>query len=80
MQRDSRFFFPSIGSKDAPGFLFKIVHNYLSVIAYEGYQNIPLQNTMVGVQDMLPQNMLLWHINYFELYTLETAKTGRDFP
>lgn len=41
---------------------------------------MPLQNTIVGVQDMLPQNMLLWRINYFELYTLETAKTGRDFP
>lgn len=66
MQRDSRFFYPSMGLKDALGFLFKIVHNSLSVIAYEGEQNVPLQNTIVGIQDMLPQNMLLWHINYFE--------------
>ena len=32
---------------------------------------MPLQNITVGVQDMPPQNILLGHIDHFELQVLE---------
>lgn len=56
VQRDSRFLvLPSVGQKDAPGVFFKIVHNPLSMIAHEGWQNVP------------PQNTPLWCVDYFDL-------------
>ena len=36
----------------------------------EREQNIQPQNMTAGVQDILPQNMPLWYVDYFELQAL----------
>lgn len=38
-----------------------------TILSPEGQQNMPLQNVTVGVEDIPPQNMPLWRIDYFEL-------------
>lgn len=37
-----------------------------------GYQNMPPQNMTLGNQNM-PQNMPLWHKDYFELIILKNT-------
>lgn len=44
---------------------------YTDVAAHEGEQHMIFQNVIVGVQDVPPQNMQLWFIDYFELWALE---------